>query len=230
MREIPLYAWMSGQQKKQLSALEKEEGSASLIPLINEINSKPWKTGRRRLYLDYLLDNAAEIGLSHEETKRKSRRDPTEKRMGAWSKSSRFQKFLENQVAAAKEKFTISSLVAIICAVLDLYFFRAVLHDASVVNFSVDAIAAAIAAALLIRFGLEKYRVLQYFGSWKMSAMTDALAIALCILWDLLPVQFDISLLVLFAAYWSEKKRFDRELKAYQEEMSRTKGSTATAK
>ena len=35
---------------------------------------------------------------------------------------------------------------------------------------------------------------------------------------------------VLFAAYWSEKKRFDRELKAWQEEICRIRGSKPAAK
>ena len=230
MKELPLYSWMTSAQKKQLTSLEQEEESASLIPLINEINAKTWNIGRRRLYLDYLLEETRENGFTQDDLKRKSRRDPSEKRMGAWSKSSQFQKLMEEQVRQVKEKFTIASLVSIICATLVLYFFRAVLHDAYVVNFSVDAIAAAVAAVILVRFAMEKYGILNCYGSWKMTALTDGLAVALCILWDLLPVTFDISVVVLFAAYWSEKKRFDRELKAWQEEICRIRGSKPAAK
>lgn len=230
MKELPLYGWMSREQKKQLASIEKEEGSELLVPLINEINSKTWNSGRRRLYLDYLLQNAGDAGLVQQNSKKRSHKTPAEKRMGAWSKSSQFQKVLDQQLRQSKEKFTISSLVAIICAVLDLYFFRAVIHDAYVVNFSVDAIAAVIAGVILVRFVYEKYRVLKDFGTWKMTAATDGLAVVLCLLWDLLSVPFDISLVVLLVAYWSEKKRFDRELKAYQQEICRLKGTADSSK
>lgn len=215
MKQLPLYSWMSASQKKQLMALEEQDAPEDLSHLIGDIGSRDWKDGRKQLYLDYLLQQQDAL-LN---TSRKGRRrESSIKRLAAWHKSGTFIRLLEQQVSMAQEKFRVCGLVSVICATLVLYFFRAWLHEAYVVNFSVDAIFAVIAGVILVRYIQEKYRLLQTFGSWKMTALTDGLAVLLCILWDLLPVPFDISLVVLFAAYWSEKKRFERELQQYQQQ------------
>lgn len=216
MKQLPLYSWMSAGQKKQLMALEEQDAPEDLSHLIGDIGSRDWNDGRKQLYLDYLLQQKEKL-LSAEK-KGRGRREASVKRLAAWHKSGAFAKLLEQQVSMAMEKFRVCGLVSVICATLVLYFFRAWLNEAYVVNFSVDAIFAVIASVILVRYIQEKYRLLQDFGSWKMTALTDGLAVVLCVLWDLLPVPFDISLVVLFAAYWSEKKRFERELQQYQQQ------------
>lgn len=224
MKQLPLYSWMSAGQKKQLMALEQQGAPEDLSHLIGDIQSRDWKAGRKQLYLDYLLQQQDRLLTA--EKKGRSRRESGPKRLASWHKSGSFTKLLDQQVTMALEKFRVCGLVSVICATLVLYFFRAWLYDAYVVSFSVDAIFAVIAGVILVRYVQETYRLLQSYGSWKMTALTDGLAVVLCILWDLLPVPFDISLVVLFAAYWSEKKRFERELQQYRTEAA---GRTAAS-
>ena len=113
------------------------------------------------------------------------------------------------------EKFKAAGLISIMTGTVVSFFLGAILYQNYVLSFSMDALAAAAAAAFLIRNLQIQYKTANAYGMAKYWLALWITAGLLCVLLKLiLPPAFDASLAVLFAAYYFSKKNLGKAQEA----------------
>lgn len=132
--------------------------------------------------------------------------------------SAAFQESIEKTVTEDKGLFEISGMISMICAVLVCMFIKAVLMDRYVVNFSVDALIAAVALAFLILNLRSQWKTIRFYGSVRDYIVLDGLAVLLWIGLTWLYPPFDTSLVVFLLAYFVEKSKFKKQRETFLEE------------
>ncbi|MEY8308783.1 hypothetical protein AAK899_04580 [Erysipelotrichaceae bacterium 51-3] len=119
--------------------------------------------------------------------------------------------FLDSVAATLRDDLTIfriSGMINMICASLVCMFIKAVLSNNYLINFSVDALIATAALVILLLDLTSQLRTVGFYGSIKDFVLLDGLAVVLWLLLTYLLPAFDTSLIVFFAAYYFEKKKF----------------------
>lgn len=119
--------------------------------------------------------------------------------------------FLDSVAATLRDDLTIfriSGMINMICASLVCMFIKAVLSNNYLINFSVDALIATAALVILLLDLTSQLRTVDFYGSIKDFVLLDGLAVVLWLLLTYLLPAFDTSLIVFFAAYYFEKKKF----------------------
>lgn len=130
-------------------------------------------------------------------------------------KTSQFQNAVTQAMKDDLERFRVSTLVAVICASLCCMFLRNVMLGSYLINFSVDAlVAAAAAAGMFINLGVS-FRTIRIYGKTRDFLLTDVSALILWYLLFLLWPQFDTSLVIFLLAYLFERRKFRRMLDAF---------------
>ena len=126
-----------------------------------------------------------------------------------FSKSSSFKKHAEKMVVRDDEKLKICNMMLVMSVTLTLFFFKAVLTQKFMVNFSVDAIIGCAAFVFAFMNVRTKYRTLKRYDLVRDFIYLDVLSLILCILFKIsFPVQVDFSLVILIVDYYLCKKRF----------------------
>ena len=132
-----------------------------------------------------------------------------------FSKSSSFKKHAEKMVVRDDEKLKICNMMLVMSVTLTVFFFKAVLTQKFMVNFSIDAIIGCAAFVFAFMNVRTKYKTLKRQDLVRDFVYLDVLSLILCILFKMFfPVQVDFSLIILLVDYYLCKKRF-RE-KAFQ--------------
>lgn len=149
MLNLQDYPWLNG----SISFDSVSDGPhKSLSQTLNSISSMMW---------DDWMKNTAASYLSASFT------DPQAKPTGAvlltrkvssWKNIPSFVSYCRHQVLQEKEQFQMSSLIAIICETLVIYFLWAIIQERYLINFSVDAVVGVLAGVFLIRNLQVKYR------------------------------------------------------------------------
>ena len=126
-----------------------------------------------------------------------------------FSKSSSFKKHAEKMVIRDDEKLKICNMMLVMSVTLTLFFFKAVLTQKFMVNFSIDAIIGCAAFVFAFMNVRTKYKTLKRYDLVRDFVYLDVLSLILCILFKMFfPVQVDFSLIILLVDYYLCKKRF----------------------
>jgi len=100
-------------------------------------------------------------------------------------------------------------MMLVMSVTLTLFFFKAVLTQKFMVNFSIDAIIGCAAFVFAFMNVRTKYRTLKRYDLVRDFIYLDVLSLILCILFKIsFPVQVDFSLVILIVDYYLCKKRF----------------------
>lgn len=190
------YKWLEGSSVKEVTPAKE----AILNRELDEINKQDWQPAQKNLYAKFLYEQlSAQAPLPA----------VINKKVGLWGKNKELQAMARTYCEDSMEKFRIAGMVSVMCATLVFYFAKAMFTSDYVVNFSVDALVAVIAVVFLIRNLQIKYKLTSSFSKSKEFLVLDLLSALLCMLLKIsLPAQFDVSLIILVAAYFVEKKKF----------------------
>ena len=129
------------------------------------------------------------------------------------SKGQAFSQMREKLLRQNYEKMTISGIWLVFSVCILLLFFKNLLTEHYLINFSVDLIAAAIALVLAFRNYQVRWHVIAHSAYKSVYLAIDIVTLVLCIIVKLLVSgNFDVSYLLLVIAYFVTKRRYRKEL------------------
>ena len=129
-----------------------------------------------------------------------------------------FKESLEKTIRNDTGLFEISGMISIVCATLVCMFLRALLLDNYLINFSVDALIAAVALAGLILNLMAQFKVVGFYGSTWENAALDVLGLGLWFGLLLLMPGIDTSLVIFVVTYFIEKRKFKIQTETFLKE------------
>lgn len=176
------------------------------------LDKKNWTNAKKNLvgryYIEQLQRYARENRLNTW-----SLSNDLNKEVRSWQKSNSFKKIKEMSIKQDLNKFLISGMVIVMTGTILLYFLTAIVTQKFVIMFSVDALVASAALVLCIRNFLLKYKLLNRYVNKNIYIGTDVAGFILCICFKMmLPTYIDLSLVILFAVHFLQKKRFEKAL------------------
>lgn len=195
------YNWLDQGIAIPEGANEKEVES-----LFKLIDKKDWTKAKKNLvgryYIEQLNSNGS-FRLSND----------LNKEVRSWQKTNAFKKVKEMTIKQDHNKFLISGMMTVMTGTILLFFVTAIITQKFVLMFSIDAIVASVAFVLLVRNLILKYKMIDRYVKKNIYVQTDVVSLVLCIcLKLLLPGYIDLSLIVLFAVHFLQKKRFEKAL------------------
>lgn len=129
------------------------------------------------------------------------------------SKGQAFSQMREKLLRQNYEKMTISGIWLVFSVCILLLFFKNLLTEHYLINFSVDLIAVAIALVLAFRNYQVRWHVIAHSANKSVYLAIDIVTLVLCIIVKLLVSgNFDVSYLLLVIAYFVTKRRYRKEL------------------
>ena len=115
------------------------------------------------------------------------------------------------------EKITITGIWLTISLCLVLMFFKCIITNNYVINFSVDLIIAAISLILVIQNYKIRVRIIERYKLGKYFYFFDTASLVCCIIAKVsIPGQFDVSYVILVINYFVTKKKAGKKLDAIQ--------------
>ncbi len=129
------------------------------------------------------------------------------------SKGKPYAQMKERLLRQGYEKLTISGIWLVFCTCILLLFFKNLISETYLINFSVDLIAAVIALVLAVRNYQIRYRIIAHSANKSLYLAMDVVTIVLCLAVKLLVKgNFDVSYLLLVVDYFVTKRRYRKEL------------------
>lgn len=172
---------------------------------LSQIESLSLSSGMKHILANYVTDLALE-----------DKKIPDN--LLARKSNAAFKESLEKTIHDDRGLFEISGLISIVCATLVCMFLRALLLDNYLINFSVDALIAAVALAGLILNLMAQFKVVGFYGSTWENAALDVLGLGLWFGLLLLMPGIDTSLVIFVVTYFIEKRKFKIQTEAFLKE------------
>lgn len=193
------YHFLSKDELYTSITAEKEK---DVVQVLDEIKKSSYKDFQKESLTKYAIQNPSV-----------KKSDTSNKLFSSWMRSNAYKKVEEQVKSNDSTKFMMSSLVMIMTGTICIYFLSAIIRNSYVINFSVDAIFASIAIAVLVIQVRKKYQVLRRYVNQKDYLLMDILSFAICVLLKfMIPPMFDLSVLILFGSYYIQKRKFSKDM------------------
>lgn len=171
----------------------------------SQIERSPESAGMKHLLINWVADERLD-----------GRKVPD--KLFSRKKSLSFRKSVKRYMTEDRGTFRISGIVAAFSMVLVCSFFRNWMMDSYLVNFSVDAIVAAIGAGLALINLRTQFMIAGWYGKVLDYELTDGVALLLWFMLTQVFHGFDTSILVFLAAYIFNLVRFRKAQNKFIEE------------
>lgn len=130
------------------------------------------------------------------------------------SRGAMFQQMKEKLKQQDYEKLTISGIWLVFSVCLLLLFFKNLITETYLINFSIDLIAAAVAAVLAVRNYQVRWHVIKQSEKKSFYLGMDIITLALCVVVKVFAQgNFDVSYLLLVISYFVSKQRYRKDMK-----------------
>ena len=130
------------------------------------------------------------------------------------SRGAMFQQMKEKLKQQDYEKLTISGIWLVFSVCLLLLFFKNLITETYLINFSIDLIAAAVAAVLAVRNYQVRWHIIKQSEKKSFYLGMDIITLALCVVVKVFAQgNFDVSYLLLVISYFVSKQRYRKDMK-----------------
>lgn len=130
------------------------------------------------------------------------------------SRGAMFQQMKEKLKQQDYEKLTISGIWLVFSVCLLLLFFKNLITETYLINFSIDLIAAAVAAVLAVRNYQVRWHIIKRSEKKSFYLGMDIITLALCVVVKVFAQgNFDVSYLLLVISYFVSKQRYRKDMK-----------------
>lgn len=130
------------------------------------------------------------------------------------SRGAMFQQMKEKLKQQDYEKLTISGIWLVFSVCLLLLFFKNLITETYLINFSIDLIAAAVAAVLAVRNYQVRWHIIKQSEKKSFYLGMDIITLALCVVVKVFAQgNFDVSYLLLVISYFVSKQGYRKDMK-----------------
>lgn len=199
--------WLNSSVAAEANDLVSEDEVIRVLDTLNDGTLPDYqKDALAQYYLESIKDSGRYKNLNIAEDS-----SPLNKRFKSWMSGNAYQKMQKQIIQNDHTKYMMCGLTIIMAGTICIYFLYAVISQNFLIAFSADALIASIAFVFLLINMRKKMQIIRRYGKVSDYLLMDIIAFIICILLKfILPPMFDCSVIVLFAAYMIEKKRFEK--------------------
>jgi hypothetical protein len=198
-------AWFSGKKE-----IDEQSAEAEIIGVFDAIDRSHFSAYQKDALASYYLDSIPQADHV-KRLKLEKMKDAPEQMLSSWMAHNAYQKHLQQVQQDDHTKFMMSGLTVIMSGTLCIYFVYAVCSQKFLLNFSLDALIGSIAFAFLIINIRKKLQIAKRYSSGRELILLEGISFLICALLKMvIPSMFDLSVVILFIAYMTEKKKLEK--------------------